>query len=1044
MDKDYILAQVINESTLPRKVKGKKLVDFNKVISVEGYTSLFDKNIYIIEGKIQSENSNKIYKASIFVNSITSEIFDTSCDCKDYEGNNYYENFCCKHIIALAIKYHQLCKENEPGKEELLAQTLDIFNAPKEKLNLQVSLEEHIYENNFITINFKVGLDKLYVMKNIEEFIRSRLNYEALYYGKNFTYDPYKQELTGVDEDIFNYVQGIVLSGYIDRYTYRNPMASGKNLNLSSYTLGTFLKLFKDKKIYYNNKPYSILIEDVPISSCINKSKDEYILKINESIRQIGNSQNVYLFDNKIYVSSKKQSENLNALLYYSDRNKIAFNNKNKEILFNSVLPRVNGVCNKVNIDKKITDIVKEKLQAKFYLDINNDKMILNPIMQYGNETFDFFKTKGKSDKIVIRDVNKEDAIKEKILELKFQQNNNTYTYSGNEEDLYNFLCNDYKELEKMGEVYYSDKLKNRKIYKKPVINASISSREGGYLEFDFKIDDINPKEYSKILDAFKDKKKYYKLKDNSFINLEDKELKSFLQLVDNLNISSENSKFYKNKAIVLNEYINENNLNFIEGKEIVEEINNKLNDLDKLDYSIPKDLNATLRDYQIVGYKWLKNLSYLGFGGVLADEMGLGKTIQAITFILSQKGKKTIVIAPTSLIYNWENEFNKFAPSLKVQVVHGNKKERMASIQNTGYYDVLLTTYGTLRNDLKYYEKIVFDYCFIDEGQNIKNPLSLVSKSVKKINSNSKFVLTGTPIENNLLELWSIFDFIMPGYLYNSTVFKKKFIDSAKSMENLIKHIKPFILRRNKKDVISELPEKIEKKLYVELSKEQKKIYSVYVKNIQKEMKNSDNNKITMFSYLTKLRQLCLDPSVVIDNYEGESSKIQEALELIEEYINDGHKILLFSQFTSVLKNIQDKLQLRKIKYKYLDGQTNANKRIHMVDEFNNSDDCNLFLISLKAGGTGLNLTSADIVIHFDPWWNPSIENQASDRAHRIGQKNVVKVIKLIAKGTIEEKIVSLQEEKRKLIGDVLDNDYEGSNVIATLSDEELRELFY
>ena len=283
-----------------------------------------------------------------------------------------------------------------------------------------------------------------------------------------------------------------------------------------------------------------------------------------------------------------------------------------------------------------------------------------------------------------------------------------------------------------------------------------------------------------------------------------------------------------------------------------------------------------------------------------------------------------------------------------------------------------------------------------------------------------------------------------MPGYLYSSGTFKKKFINNVNSMENLIKHIRPFILRRNKKDVIDELPQKIERKLYIELSNEQKKVYSTYIKNIQDKMENSKNDKITVFSYLTKLRQLCLDPSVIIDNYKGNSSKIVEAIKLVKEYIHEGHKILLFSQFTSVIKNIRKKLDLEKINYKYLDGQTKASQRLKIVSDFNKSNDCNLFLISLKAGGSGLNLTSADIVIHFDPWWNPSIENQASDRAHRIGQKNVVKVLKLIAKGTIEEKIVLLQEEKSKLIGEVLDNDYESSNILSTLTDDELKELFY
>jgi SNF2 family DNA or RNA helicase len=381
----------------------------------------------------------------------------------------------------------------------------------------------------------------------------------------------------------------------------------------------------------------------------------------------------------------------------------------------------------------------------------------------------------------------------------------------------------------------------------------------------------------------------------------------------------------------------------------------------------------------------------------------------------------------------------------MKICVVHGNKNERVKNIESIDEYDVVLTTYGTLRNDEENYEKLHFDYCILDEGQNIKNPLAQSTKCVKNIKAKNKFVLTGTPLENNLIELWSIFDFIMPNYLYNSTFFKKKFIDNDSSTIELQKFIRPFMLRRLKKDVIRELPDKIEKNYYVELKKEQKKVYASYVKDIKEKMEaeNFERDKITIFSYLTKLRQLCLDPSIVVDKYTGGSAKLEEALNLIEDNIANGHKILLFSQFTSVLNNISKELSENKIEHMYLDGSTKATKRSELVDEFNGSDKYKVFLISLKAGGTGLNLTSADIIIHFDPWWNPAVEDQATDRAHRIGQKNVVQVFKLISEGTIEERIINLQESKKELINGILESDYKSENALGSLSKEELIELF-
>ena len=460
--------------------------------------------------------------------------------------------------------------------------------------------------------------------------------------------------------------------------------------------------------------------------------------------------------------------------------------------------------------------------------------------------------------------------------------------------------------------------------------------------------------------------------------------------------------------------------------------------------FSVSKDLHATLRDYQVDSLNWFETLDYLGFGGILADEMGLGKTIQTISFLLNKQNKKTLIVTPTSLIHNWKSEFEKFAPTLNVAISHGAKKDRLNLIKNTSDFDIILTTYGSLRNDLEEYEKIKFDYCIIDEAQNIKNPLASATDAVKAINANNRFALTGTPIENNLLELWSIFDFIMPGYLYSLTKFNAVFIKDERHIDNLKRMIQPFILRRTKKEVIKELPPKIEKEYLVEMGKSQKNAYGVYVENVKEKLKEKKEikNKITVFSYLTKLRQLCLDPSIVIENYKGKSAKIDTCLELVKEHISENNKILIFSQFTTVLKNLGAKLNKNKINYYYLDGSTKAMDRMSLVNDFNNNDEVKVFLISLKAGGTGLNLTSANTVIHFDPWWNPSVENQASDRAHRIGQKQVVEVIKLITKGTIEEKIIELQERKKELIDNMIDGNLSNANMLHSISEEDIMYL--
>ena len=325
--------------------------------------------------------------------------------------------------------------------------------------------------------------------------------------------------------------------------------------------------------------------------------------------------------------------------------------------------------------------------------------------------------------------------------------------------------------------------------------------------------------------------------------------------------------KIELNKIYYLNNKLDNKQINLINGKEKLERALKKLNELNENNFEIPSGLNGSLREYQVKGYNWFKSLSYLGLGGILADEMGLGKTIQTITFLLSEKNTHSLIVTPTSLIYNWKQEFDKFAPSLRIGIIHGNKNERIKVLNNIYDYDIILTTYGTLKNDILEYENIKFDYLILDEGQNINNPESQNAKLIKNINSKSRFVLTGTPIENNLIELWALFDFIMPGYLYTKQEFSSKFIKQEENyMEDLKILISPYILRRIKKDVIKEIPEKIETKFLVEMTESQKKIYKAFLKEIQNNIKNPKINKnnMTIFSYLTKLRQVCLDPSVI------------------------------------------------------------------------------------------------------------------------------------------------------------------------------------
>ena len=473
----------------------------------------------------------------------------------------------------------------------------------------------------------------------------------------------------------------------------------------------------------------------------------------------------------------------------------------------------------------------------------------------------------------------------------------------------------------------------------------------------------------------------------------------------------------------------------------------------------IPEEIEPILRPYQKTGFKWLKTLDKYKFGGILADDMGLGKTIQIISILLDYKQntenqKTSIVVSPSSLSLNWKNEIEKFAPELKIKVIRGTALERKEKIEHLEKYDVIITSYDLLKRDIDVYKekKYNFKYIIADEAQYLKNNATKNAKAIKKLNAETRFALTGTPIENSLAELWSIFDLIMPGYLFSYKEFKSAYEmpivkeENRDAMEKLKMLIEPFVLRRTKKEVLTELPEKTITVLNNEMEEEQKNIYLSYLVQAKQELQDEittngyERSQIKILAALTRLRQICCHPGLFIEDYNGGSSKLDQCMEIIEDGITAGHKILLFSTYTSMFEIIEKELNNRNIKYFKLTGSTKVDERIELVDEFNQNKEISVFLISLKAGGTGLNLIGADMVIHYDPWWNLSAENQATDRAYRIGQKNNVQVYKLITKDSIEEKIYELQQRKAELTDNMLNTQ---TTFINKLSKDDIMNLF-
>ena len=428
---------------------------------------------------------------------------------------------------------------------------------------------------------------------------------------------------------------------------------------------------------------------------------------------------------------------------------------------------------------------------------------------------------------------------------------------------------------------------------------------------------------------------------------------------------------------------------------------------------------------------------------------------LSVIVDYAKKEGRKaSLVVSPSSLTLNWQNEARKFTNELKTMVIRGTLAERKRLIEEIDNYDLIITSYDLLKRDIELYKEknYTFKYIIADEAQYLKNSNTKNAKARKEIKAETRYALTGTPIENSLAELWSIFDFIMPGYLFTYRKFKNIYEtpivkeDDEQAMAKLKMLIEPFVLRRNKKEVLTELPEKTVTVLNNEMNEEQQNLYLTYLARAKQEIAEKveidgfENSQMQILAALTRLRQICCHPSLFVDGYNEGSSKLEQCIEIIEEAINGGHKILLFSGYTSMFEIIEKELKKRNIKYFKLTGATKVDERMKMVDEFNENSNIKLFLISLKAGGTGLNLTGADMVIHYDPWWNISTENQATDRAYRIGQKNNVQVYKLITKNSIEEKIYELQEKKAKLADSMLDTN---TKFINRFSREEIMKLF-
>jgi len=993
--------------------------------------------------------------------------FETAfCECRDF----YEKRGHCKHVAATLI-YAKL-SGNQAFEKNKLSEVMDYYlnedfqeSQGIEEVRVDYELMFH-REEELVGINIKIGTDKTYVVKNMLSFFRDLDRHQSIYFGKKFTLDPYFHRFSEEDQVLMDLLSDIVESHYYHQWENMHD-SQGKYLILTPKECLKVLKFMENKTfdLLYRDEPRLFMdchVSRTPLTCDLALSQEGDIFSLDlrplKLFKSLDKAYKLFYYDFKLHIFSTSLQKEIRPILDmvhlgYEDL-VIPKDQLNDFMVY--MYPMINKHM-PIQMDESIKEGVEwQDCQAHLYLDLDGDRIVATLKYVYGKHVFDAFKGLESEayDHIVIRDVKKENHVMHLIEAAAFKVSKEGY-YLEEAEDIYIFLREGLKALSQNVTIYYASDFKSFKMIKGSQLSFSSNfSDQGSFFDFSFDLEGLEADEVAAFIKALKEKKRYLRLKDGSFIDLDHERFHAMRDIFNDLHLSD---KDVYNQRVALPIYFSMYLDNQLEAFQDVYIKSPQFKDLlgsiqtdQTHSYDLPELGQTQIRSYQEKGFNWLKNLSRYHFGGILADDMGLGKTLQTLMYIHSEKNRlneiKVLIVAPSSLTYNWLNEVQKFFPDLRAQVIEGTKNQRRKLIEDYGSHDLMISSYALVRNDLECYQDLDLDICVIDEAQHIKNPDSKTAKAMKQLKATHRFALTGTPIENGLSELWSIFDFIMPRYLGTIHQFKNRYgQESVDQRQALKKMIQPFILRRLKQDVLKELPDKIENKMVVELLDDQKKVYLGYLSQFKDDLAKTyatdgfNKSQMKTLAALTRLRQIALDPSLFLDNFEGKSAKLELLQELLEELIAGQHKVLIFSQFTGVLDRIQDRLGLMDLSYFRIDGSTPSRKRHELVETFN-KDQTPVFLISLKAGGTGLNLTGADTVIHFDPWWNPAVENQATDRAHRIGQKQSVHVIKLITKGTIEEKIYALQERKKALIEQVIQP---GETWINKLTEEEVRDLF-
>ena len=1015
-------------------------------LRMEGVTLYETGNIEIIK-----EKGNRLY-TRVAGEDLRYSLEDdlVFCACDFFQKRGY-----CVHLAALE---HYL-KNDEDG--QVILQALEKGHEEQEEVETKVSFggsfleriqpqkREKIYTlsaqgqveagTNRLLWTLRIGLvdsQKYYVIRDIPLFLKVLVLRKSYMIGKHYENDLSWEAFDTASQDVLTFLCGLIEEGLSQDLFFPNQ---GRHLffPLTFFEQGVELLMnledfhFDHQITNYENLLFHDLDPDAELFSfSVQEYPDYFEMEISETDRVNVFYGGAVLFrKGNLYLLNPKQISLLKEIkeLPQEERGRkcLQFDNSDRDRLA-ACLPLF-GQLGIVS--------APERLQIRpfspiFYFDREDDGSIRLDIQ------FDYGDVKVTSRQQLEQLPFSSDAVLENqlfqvCLEAGFEADFQSWRQALKPEAVYSFFHHTIPAFEKLGQIFLSDEMDQ--LYSVQAPQVQIESK-GGLLEIQFDFQGIAQEEIDQALKALTSNQDFY-ISFSDQVYFFDEETKQIRQNLQELGVELKDGSFQARKSLAYSLS------QLFEGRDRIsfsEEFQHLAHDL-----THPEDfplgdirVQASLRDYQEKGVRWLQMLHHYGFGGILADDMGLGKTLQTIAFLTSQvtEDSRVLILAPSGLIYNWADEFRKFAPQLDLAVVHGLKANREAILSEN--HQIYVTSYATFRQDSELYQEMAFDFLFLDEAQVMKNAQTKIAQSLRQFVVPAVFALSGTPIENHLGELWSIFQIVLPGLLPSKKEFMKLPAD------RVAQFIKPFVMRRKKEEVLTELPDLIEVVYKNELEDQQKAIYLAQLQQMRDRLaqvtdQEFQRSRVEILSGLMRLRQICDTPALFMDDYQGASGKLDSLRDLLLQVADGGHRVLIFSQFKGMLEKIEKELPDLGLTSFKITGSTPAHDRQEMTKAFNQGER-DAFLISLKAGGVGLNLTGADTVILVDLWWNPAVEAQAIGRAHRMGQEQMVEVYRLITKGTIEEKIQELQEQKKHLVSQVLD----GTESRASLSLAEIREI--